>query len=84
MEKNELSTAEVARLLGISRVAVFRKIKSGELKAQKRGRNFVVSSKEFSKMISKKLTHKMKKEIEKAVRKIINEHSETLRMLGED
>ena len=39
MEKEYLSTSEVAKILGISRIAVFKKIKSGEIKAEKKGRN---------------------------------------------
>ncbi|PJB98978.1 MAG: hypothetical protein CO078_00310 [Candidatus Nealsonbacteria bacterium CG_4_9_14_0_8_um_filter_36_17] len=84
MDKKFLSTTEVALLLGISRQAVFKKIKAGQLPARKIGRNFVIYNKELSEIISGKLTNKMKKEIEKAVEKTINEYSETLRLLGQD
>jgi excisionase family DNA binding protein len=47
MEKKIFTTSEVAKLLGISRVAVFKKIKSGEIKAQKIGRNFAVYKKDL-------------------------------------
>lgn len=36
------TTAELAKILGISRIAVFNKIKNGDIKAQKMGRNFVI------------------------------------------
>ena len=39
---NFYTTSALAKLLGISRVAVFKKIKSGRIKAQKIGRNFVI------------------------------------------
>jgi len=36
------TTSELAKILGISRVTVFNKIKRGEIRAQKMGRNFVI------------------------------------------
>ena len=45
--KDFYTTAELATLLGISRVAVFKKIKSGSIKAQKVGRNFVIFKKDI-------------------------------------
>lgn len=40
------TTKELAELLGISRVSVFNKIKKGDIKAQKMGRNFVIFKKD--------------------------------------
>jgi len=45
-EKDFYTTAEFAKLLGVSRIAVFNKIKKGEVKAQKMGRNFVILKKD--------------------------------------
>ena len=42
-----LSTSELADILGISRIAVFKKIKSGQIKAQKVGRNYVIDRKDL-------------------------------------
>jgi excisionase family DNA binding protein len=48
MESKEFyTTKELANLLGISRVAVFNKIKKGDIKAQKIGRNFVIFKKDI-------------------------------------
>jgi len=48
MESKEFyTTKELAELLGISRVAVFNKIKKGDIKAQKMGRNFVIFKKDI-------------------------------------
>jgi len=43
MSKKLLSTSEVARILGISREAVLKKITSGKLHAKKIGRNFAIA-----------------------------------------
>ena len=42
MDKDLISTAEAAKILGISRVAVFNRIKKGDISAWKVGRNYVV------------------------------------------
>jgi len=44
--KDFFTTSEYAKKLGISRVAVFKKIKSGVINAQKMGRNFVIYKKD--------------------------------------
>lgn len=80
--KNFLTTTELAKLLGISRVAVFKKIKKGEIKAEKIGRNFVIHKKELGNILGKSLTRKEKLEIEKGVKKVVKEYGETLRLLG--
>ncbi len=47
MESKEFfTTSELAKKLGISRIAVFKKIKSGKIRAQKMGRNFVIYKKD--------------------------------------
>jgi len=48
MESKEFyTTKELADLLGVSRVAVFNRIKKGDIKAQKMGRNFVIFKKDI-------------------------------------
>lgn len=84
MEKNLLSTSEVAKLLGISRIAVFKKIKAGEIKAQKIGRNFVIQKKDLPAILGKVLTESRKNLIEEAVKKTVREYGETLKLLGQE
>lgn len=45
--KEFFTTNELAKILGVSRVAVFKKIKSGAIKAKKMGRNFVIYKKDI-------------------------------------
>lgn len=83
MNKNFISTTELAKLLGISRIAVYKKIKRGTIKAVKVGRNFVLEKKDLYGILGKELTGEQKSEVDRAVRKIVKEYGETLRMLGE-
>lgn len=80
--KKFLSTTELAKLLGISRIAVYKKIKKGEIKAMRVGRNFVIDKKDLGNILGQELTEKEKKEIEKAVKKVVKEYRETLRLLA--
>ena len=84
MNKNLLSTIEAANILGISRQAVFKKIKSGEIKAKKVGRNFVITREDLPYILENHLTEDRKKEIEKAVKKAVSEYGEALRLLGKE
>jgi excisionase family DNA binding protein len=82
--KDFLSTAELAKILGISRVAVFKKIQNGEIKADKVGRSYVISRKELGVILGSVLSPEKKKEIEKIVNKAVKEYGETFKLLGKE
>ena len=84
MRKKLLSTTETAKLLGISRIAVFKKIKAGEIKAKRVGRNFVIHKKEQPDILGTVLSEKKKRDIASAVEKVVKEYGETLRLLGQE
>jgi len=88
VNKSYVSVAELAKLLGISRVAVFKRIKKGQIPAQKIGHAYVIPAEVINENISgSKLTilsEEKKKIIEKAVAKVVSEYGETLRLLGKE
>jgi excisionase family DNA binding protein len=84
MDKKYLSTTELAKLLGISRIAVFKKIKSGKIKAKKKGRNFIIDKKNIGGILNKNVTAKEKTEISEVVRLVIKEYGDTLKLLGKE
>jgi excisionase family DNA binding protein len=77
-----ISTTQLAKILGISHVAVYKKIKAGKIKAIKVGRNYLIAKKDLGGILNDKLTQKDKKTISKAVKKTIKEYGETLKLLG--
>jgi excisionase family DNA binding protein len=81
-EKKVFSTTELAKILGISRIAVYKRIKKGQIKAVKYGRDFVIERKDMGDILQKELTEAQKKEIDQAVRKTVKEYGETLKLLG--
>jgi len=46
-EKDYYTTAELAELLKISRISVFKRIRQGSIVAQKIGRNFIIFRKDL-------------------------------------
>jgi hypothetical protein len=84
MTKKQYTTiSELARMLGISHVAVWKRIKKGQITAEKIGNMYVITDKEVTNILGKKLTTKGKGQIEKAVKKAVKEYGEVLRKLGE-
>ena len=79
---NLISATELAKMLGISHVAVFKKIKSGKIKAAKVGRNFVIDKRDLGDILGNELTQSSKEEINKAVKKTVEEYGEALKKLG--
>ncbi|MBU2101246.1 helix-turn-helix domain-containing protein [Patescibacteria group bacterium] len=84
MNKNLFSTTEIAELLGISREAVLKKIKTGNLKARKVGRNYVINKADLPIEVGGELTDAKKDLINRAVKKTVVEYGETLRLLGKE
>jgi excisionase family DNA binding protein len=85
MENKELiTTAELAKILGISRIAVFNRIKRGQIKAIRVGKNFVIPKDSLPEVLGKILSEKNKREIETAVKKTVKEYGSTLRLLGNE
>ena len=85
MENNEfLSTAELAKMLGVSRVTVFKKVKLGEIKAQKRGRNFVILRKDLPAALGTVVSEEQKKNINQAIKKAVKQYGETFSLLGRE
>ncbi|MDD5085044.1 MAG: excisionase family DNA-binding protein [Candidatus Omnitrophica bacterium] len=79
-----ISIQELAKVLGISRIAVYKKVKKGQIKAVKIGRSFAVPKTYVSRILGGPLTESGKKEIDTAVKRTVKEYGETLRLLGRD
>ena len=84
-KSNRFFTAsQVAEMLGISRVAVHKKIKKGEIKAEKVGKIYIIPSSYVKEVTGRKLSSQRKKIIEIAVRRVVKQYSEVLIRLGRE
>lgn len=87
MKKKYLSTGEAGQLLGISRIAVYKKIQSGKLKAEKIGRNYAIDLDDLGRSgdIVIHRSHKEKEgQINEAMDKVLREYSPALKKLGNE
>lgn len=82
MNKQLLSTTEVAKILGISRIAVFKKIRNGDIQAEKVGRNYVVSRDELPKILGTVLSPEKKARIESTIKRAVKEYGVALKKLS--
>lgn len=79
-----LTTSQLAEILGISRIAVHKKIKRGQIKAKKAGRIYIIPKSYVSEILGHTLSAQRKKIIEKAVHKAVKEYGEVLIKLGNE
>ncbi|MFH1326064.1 MAG: helix-turn-helix domain-containing protein [Candidatus Falkowbacteria bacterium] len=83
-KKEFFSVAELAKILNVSRQSVFKKIKNGQIKAEKIGRNYIIAKDQLQGVMYDELTEKLKQEIEKGVVKVVKEYGEVLKLLGKE
>jgi excisionase family DNA binding protein len=83
-EQEFFSSTEAAKILGVSRIAVFKKIKSSALKATKVGRNFIISRESLMEALGEQLSGKGRQEIDSAIKQALREYRETFRLLGQE
>ena len=84
-KKNDyISIPELARILGLSRIAIFKRVKKGAIKAVKIGRNYAIPRAYIDSILGKTLNDSDKKEIDTAVKKIVKEYGRTLKLLGKE
>lgn len=79
-----ITIPQLAQMLGIGRIAVYKKVKSGQIKATRIGKNYVISDRDITHILGGKLSDADKKLIDEAVKKVIDEYGELLRMLGKE
>lgn len=82
---NLLSTSQVAELLGVTRITVFRWIKDGVIEATKVGRNYVVTPEALAcQLNTQTLSESQKSNIKQLIDKAVHDYGETIRMLGRE
>jgi excisionase family DNA binding protein len=84
MKRQELiSTSELAGILGVSRVTVHKRIKSGEIEAIRVGRSYLVPRSSIP-GLSTRITERQKEIISEAVHKAAVEYGGVLERLGRE
>ncbi len=85
MEKKKyVSIEQLSRFLGISRIAVYKKVKKGQIKAIRIGRSYAIPARYITEVFGKELSPKEKKEIDMAVKKTVAEYGEVMKLLAKE
>ena len=82
--KKYLTIPELAKLIGVSRIAVYNRVKKGQIPAIKIGRTYVIMDQEIADILGKEATREGKKRIDAAVHKTVQEYGELLKRLGKE
>jgi len=83
-QKKYITIPELGKILGLSRIAIYKKVRNGQIKAIKIGRNYAIPKKYLDSILGKELNTKEKKEIDTAVKKTVQEYGEVLKLLGKE
>ncbi len=83
-DKKYYSAPEVAKLLGVSRIAIFKKIRNGQICAEKIGRNYAIPKEEYETILGLFVSENRKKDIENTVDRVVKKYGSALRKLGEE
>jgi excisionase family DNA binding protein len=79
-----ITIAQLAKVLGITRIAVYKKVKKGQVPAQKIGKIYAIPKKYIDEILGKTLSESEKKEIDAAVKKTVTDYGEVLKLLGKE
>ncbi len=79
-----ITIPRLAELLGVSRIAVYKRVKKGEIPAIRIGRIYVITDRTVNRILGKKLTEKGKRRIDEAVKRTVREYGEVLKKLGRE
>lgn len=87
-EKEFVSIAELAKIMGLSRIAVYKKVKQGKIKAIRVGRSYAISkdyvTENTADVSGRPLKEVEKSKIDRAVKKTVKEYGEVLKLLGKE
>ena len=83
-DEKYLTIPELAKLLGVSRIAIYNRVKKGQIPATRIGRTYVIKDQTISNILGNKVTRRGKQRIDAAVRKTVQEYGEVLKQLGKE
>ena len=83
-KKEFVTIPEFAREVGLSRISIYNKVKSGGIFAQKIGRNYAIRRRLIAEWTHPKITAEDKRQIEATVKRVVREYGPLLVRLGRE
>jgi excisionase family DNA binding protein len=84
INKKYITIPELAKLLGVSRISIYNRVKKGQIPATKIGKTYVITDQTVANILGNKVTREGKKLIDAAVSKTVHEYGEVLKQLGKE
>ena len=84
VKKKEYTIPQLAEILGVSRIAIYNRVKKGQIPARKVGRNYIISDSDIADILGKEISPRQKQQIDKAVRKTVAEYGRVLKDLAKE
>lgn len=82
--QKHITVPELAKLLGVSRIAVFKRVKKGQIPATKVGKTYLITDRTVMHVLGKEPTDRGKRKIDVAVRKTVQEYGDLLAKLSRE
>lgn len=79
-----ITIRELADLLGVSRIAVYKRVKKGQIPATKIGKTYLITDQTVTGILGKEVTEEGKVRIDAAVHRTVQEYGEVLKQLGRE
>ena len=79
-----ITIPQLAKLLGLSRIEVYRKVRKGQIPAIRIGRNYAISDRDVASVLGHKMSSKNKRQVSLAVKKAVREYGEVLKRLSKE
>ncbi len=73
---------ELAKLTGVSRIAIYKKVKKGQISAIRIGRNYVISDNIVSEILGTEISADSKRQINTAVKKTVEQYGDVIKELS--
>jgi len=83
-EQKYITIPQLAKLLGLSRIEVYRKVRKGQIPAIRIGRNYAISDRDVAHILGKEMSRKDKNQISAAVKKVVKDYGEVLKRLSKE
>jgi len=82
--RRDLTIPQLARELGVSRISVWNKVKSGRIPAQKVGAQYVIKAEDANVVLGRSLTEDRRRQIHRVVGRVVKEYSPVLKRLSRE
>ena len=84
MVKKYITIPELAKLLGVSRGAIYKRVKKGEIPSIRPGREYLICDPDVQRILGKRMSKKDKDQVERAIRRTVDEYGDVLKWLSKE